>query len=80
MADIAEPEPKVTENRKANSVNGVDGKDEIRKTGDGESSHGSKTGNGAVEEKKGDEKKPSKFKQLTGKIGLDVPTLMMMFK
>ncbi|ESZ98380.1 hypothetical protein SBOR_1258 [Sclerotinia borealis F-4128] len=39
----------------------------------------SKRGTGQTE-MKNEEKKPSKFKEMWGKLGLDAPTLMMMFK
>ena len=40
----------------------------------------SKIGTGQTEIQNGEEKKPSKLKEIWGRLGLDVPTLMMMFK
>ncbi|KAG4030892.1 hypothetical protein MFRU_010g00260 [Monilinia fructicola] len=40
----------------------------------------SKKGTGQTNTDHGQEKKPSKLKQVWGKLGLDAPTLMMMFK
>lgn len=51
------------------------GEDEAGPISDGVSKRGT-----AQTEVKGKEKKPSKLKGIWGKLGLDAPTLMMMFK
>lgn len=83
MADAADVEPEVPEQRRTrNPANGGDGeKDEVQKVADESSSHGAKTENVAARENAEEEKKkPSKLKEMWGKLGLDIGTLMMMFK
>ncbi|CZR57246.1 uncharacterized protein PAC_07136 [Phialocephala subalpina] len=71
MADVADVEPEVVEQRKTRKpANTGDGeKDEVQKAADESSSHGSKNENLAAGESEADKKKPSKFKELWGKLG-----------
>lgn len=82
MADAADVEPEVPEQRKTRkSANSGEGeKDEVQKVVNESSSHGSKNENVAAGESTEEKKKPSKVKEMWGKLGLDVGTLMMMFK
>ena len=82
MADAAEVEPELTDNRKERTQDPED--DEVK---DVEEEHAGPTSSNAskvekVETGKKEEKKPkpSKLKELWGKIGLDTGTLLMMFK
>lgn len=83
MADAADIEPEVPEQRTTRKLaNAGEGeKDEVQKVADESSVHDSKTENVAAGESAGEEKKKSsKLKEMWGKLGLDVGTLMMMFK
>ena len=85
FADDAEMEPDTTEHRKPRD-HGIE--DSTVKDGDGKveeetSNQGSdaeKVQSGEKEEKKADEQKPSKLKEIWAKLGLDIGTVMMMFK
>jgi hypothetical protein len=85
MAQVTANEPDLGETRETR--NGEVGQGEA-KNGDGKaekvlSSHGSKAGNVQTGQKEDDAKEkpsPSKFKQMFGKLGLDMGTVMMMFK
>jgi hypothetical protein len=86
MAQVTANEPDVGPTRE--SRNGEVGQGQV-KNGDGKaekapSSHGSKAENVQTGQKEDDAKEekpsPSKFKQTFGKLGLDMGTVMMMFK
>ena len=89
MADNAEMEPDMTEHRKPrdhgiedSTVKDGDGKVEEQTSNQG--SDAEKVQSGEEVAKKGDEKenkkKPSKLKDTWAKLGLDLGTVMMMFK
>jgi predicted lipid-binding transport protein (Tim44 family) len=86
MAQVTANEPDLEGTREAR--NGEVGQGAV-KNGDGKaekvsSSHGSKAENVQTGQKADDAKEekpnPSKFKQMFGKLGLDMGTVMMMFK
>ena len=85
MADDAGAEPAVTKTRKPQDqeIEASPVKDDDRKVEEEVSNQGSNTERAQSrenEEKKDDEKKPSKLKEMWGKLGLDMGTVMMMFK
>jgi hypothetical protein len=84
MADDAGAEPDVTEYRKPREqeIEGSPAKDGDGKVGEEASVQGSNAERVQSREKKekDDEKKPSKLKEMWGKLELDMGTVMMMFK
>jgi hypothetical protein len=82
MADAVDVEPELTNNRKAKAQDHED--DEVKeveeKHAEPTSSNGSKIEKVETSKKAQEKPKPSKLKELWGKIGLDAGTLLMMFK
>jgi hypothetical protein len=81
MADDVGAEPDMTEHRKPrdHEIEGVTVKDGDKNIGETSSSHGSKAKKVQSGQKE-EEKKPSKLKETWGKLGLDMGTVLMMFK
>ena len=74
MADAVDVEPALTDNRNAKAV---EEDDDVK---DAEEVHTEPTSlNGHAKDEE-EQPKPSKFKELWGKLGLDIGTVMMMFK
>lgn len=82
MADAVGVEPKLTDNKKAREHDPEDDDIEAVKEKHTEpaSPNGSKVEKVETAKKEEEKPKPSKFKELWGKIGLDAGTLLMMFK
>lgn len=85
MADDAGIEPDMTENRKPRdheigSSTAKDGNGNVEGEAGDQGSSTERVESGPSEAKQGDEKKPSKLKEMWGKLGLDMGTIMMMFK
>jgi hypothetical protein len=80
MADAVEVDPELTESRKVRAQDPEDDevKDVEEKHTEPTSTNGSKVEK--VETSTKEKPKPSKLKELWGKIGLDTRTLLMMFK
>ena len=86
MADDTGIEPDMTENRKlrdheagASTAKGGDEKADRESSNDGSNAEQVQSGENG-EEKKKKKKKQSKLNEMWGKLGLDMPTVMMMFK
>jgi hypothetical protein len=85
MADVAGIQPEMTENRKPrdDEIGGStakDGNGKIEEEANDQGSSNERVESGPSEDKQGDEKKLSKLKDMWGKLGLDMGTIMMMFK
>jgi hypothetical protein len=81
MADAVGAGPNVTEHRKPRDpeTEGSTEKNSDENIGEASSNHGSKVERVQNGEEK-EEKKPSKWKEIWGKLGLDMGTVLMMFK
>jgi hypothetical protein len=82
MADAVEVEPEMTDNRKAKEDDATDkyNKDVEDDHTEPTTSNGSKVEKVRTAKTEEEKPKPSKFNELWGKFGLDIGTLMMMFK
>jgi hypothetical protein len=82
MADGVGAEPDVTEHRKPrdHENGGSTAQDGDGKQGETSSNHGAKAEKVQTGQEEEEEKKPSKSKELWGKLGLDMGTVLMMFK
>jgi hypothetical protein len=85
MADDAGLEPDASKHRKRrdHEVGGStveDGTGKVEEEASNQRSNAERAGSRANEERQAEEKKPSKLQEMWGKLGLDMGTVMMMFK